>query len=318
MSEPTALILSDIYDFSTDLVAVRLEQAGIPFVRLNRRQFSDHRITLNPLAPELCIRDPSGLQRIESRINAVLFRQPVFLRNTPSIPLSPKEQLERSQWMAFLRSLCVFTNALWMNHPAATYVAESKPYQLTIASKCGFEVPRTLIGNDVHRIKEEFPGSLVVKSLDTVLLMDGDDCLFTYTKLNPGSEMTDYTVSDAPLLAQDLLDCKTDIRVTVVGANMFAVKITSNGRGIAGDWRLVPKENLEYEDIDLDCGVTKSCLKLTDKLGLSFAAIDLVQTPAGIYFIEVNPTGEWEWISTADRPIDVAIANWIERAVNRN
>jgi len=318
VSEPTALILSDIYDFSTDLVVLRLEEAGIPFVRLNRRQFSDYRITLDPLTPELCIRSPSEPDRTLSRISSVLFRQPVFLRNTPSTPLSPEIQLARSQWMAFLRSLCVFTDALWMNHPSATYLAECKPYQLTAAYECQFKVPRTLAGNDVNRIREEFPESLAIKSLDTVLLMDGDDCLFTYTKLNPGSEMTDQTVGDAPLLAQALLDCKTDIRVTVIEDTVFAVRITEEGRGIAGDWRLVPRDRLRYEDFDLDDEVRNSCVALTRKLGLHFAAIDLVQTPGGIYFIEVNPTGEWGWITTADRAIDSAIASWLERATYRN
>ena len=61
--------------------------------------------------------------------------------------------------------------------PAATYLAESKPYQLSVAASCGFQVPVTLATNDASSIRETFPGSLVIKSLDTVLLRDGDDCL---------------------------------------------------------------------------------------------------------------------------------------------
>lgn len=308
---PHVLILSGLYDFSTDLVALRLEEAGIPYVRLNREQLADHRLTLDPLVPELTIHGPAGTYDVGLDLRAVWFRQPVFLRNTPPAPLSPQEQLQRSQWMAFLRGLCVFRHAAWMNHPAATYLAESKPYQLSVATTCGFHVPATLASNDARRIRQNFPQSVVIKSLDTVLLREGDDCLFTYTTVNPSTELTDDAVAPAPLFAQRALEQKTDLRVTVVGDDVFAVRILSKGTGISGDWRVVPKADLEYRDIALDDDMADRCRQLTRCLGLSFAAIDLIETPEGTFFIEVNPTGEWGWLSTADRPIDHAIASWL-------
>ena len=57
---PHVLILSGLYDFSTDLVALQLQRAGINYVRLNREQLADHRLTLDPLVPELIIHGPSG------------------------------------------------------------------------------------------------------------------------------------------------------------------------------------------------------------------------------------------------------------------
>ena len=279
--KPHVLILSGLYDFSTDLVMLRLQHAGTPYVRLNREQFSDHRLTLDPLIPELTIRGPSGSYHIDRELGSVWFRQPVFLRNTPSVPLSPQEQLERSQWTAFLRGLCVFRHAAWMNSPTATYIAESKPYQLSIAASCGFQVPETLATNDASRIRDAFHDRLVIKSLDTVLLRDGDDCLFTYTTLNPVGQLNDETVHAAPLLAQRALEQKTDIRVTVIDKTVFAVRILSQGAAIAGDWRVVPKTELEFHDIVLCNDVTRQCQLLVRRLGLSFAAIDLIETPPG-------------------------------------
>ena len=308
---PHVLVLSGLYDFSTDLVVLQLQRAGVPYVRLNREQFSDHWLTLNPLAPELTIRGPSGNCRVGQEIRSIWFRQPVFLRNTPATPLSPDEQLERSQWMAFLRGLSVFRQAAWMNSPAATYIAESKPYQLSVAASCGFQVPETLATNDAGCIQEAFPESLIIKSLDTVLLRDGDDSLFTYTTLNPGSELNEKTVRAAPLLVQRALEEKTDLRVTVVGKKVFAVRILSNNSGISGDWRVVPKSELEFHDMVLSSSLIKKCQLLTNRLGLSFAAIDLIETPQGIFFIELNPTGEWGWLSTMERQIDSAIASWL-------
>ena len=308
---PRVLILSSLYDFSTDLVALRLESAGVPYLRLNREEFRDHRLTLDPLRCELKVLGPVGLHRVDSSLASVLFRQPVFLRNTPPLPLTAEEQLERSQWMGFLRGLCVFADAAWMNPPAATYLAESKPYQLAVASQCGFNVPETVASNDAARIRELFPDQLVVKSLDTVLLRDGTDCLFTYTTLNPDAELTDATVQAVPLLAQRALEFKADLRVTVVGTDVFAVRILSQGRGIRGDWRIVPKQDLEFQPFELSPDLSRCCLMLARLLGLSFAAIDLVETPEGTFFIEVNPTGEWGWLSNQEQPIDFVIAAWL-------
>lgn len=114
----SVLILSSLYDFSTDLVVLALKDAGVPYIRLNREQLIDHRLTLDPLVPNLTVHGPAGTYHVGRDLQAVWFRQPVFLRNTPPYPLSLEEQLERSQWMAFLRSLCVFRNAAWMNAPA--------------------------------------------------------------------------------------------------------------------------------------------------------------------------------------------------------
>lgn len=305
------LILSSIYDFSTDLVALRLESAGVPYLRLNREEFANQHLTLDPLVPEIRVNGSGGDRIVGPSLTSVFFRQPVFLRNAPSVALTPAEQLARSQWMAFLRGLCVFAGTAWMNAPTATYLAESKPYQLAIAAQCGFNVPKTVVTNDAARIRQVFPGPLVVKSLDTVLLRDGEDCLFTYTTLNPESDLSDRTVQAVPLLAQQLLNSKTDLRVTVVGRKVFAVRILSQGRGIHGDWRTVPREDVEFRSFDLGSKLARCCRLLTARLGLSFAAIDLVETPEGPFFIEVNPTGEWGWLSSPQQPIDSAIAAWL-------
>ena len=315
---PDVLILASRLDFSTDLVTIRLQDAGVPYVRLNREDLADHRLTLDPLGPELAIDGPCGTHRIGPELRAVWFRQPVFLRNTPGLPLTSEQQLERSQWMGFLRGLCVLSEAAWMNWPIATYIAESKPYQLAAAAQCGFEVPATLATNDAERARRAFPDGIAVKALDTVLLREGDDCLFTYTTLNPEIELNDSTVKDVPVLAQRALESKCDLRVTVVGEEVFSVRILAGGEPIRGDWRRTPRQDLEFHDCKLEPGIAERCRLLTRRLGLSFAAIDLIEDEEGTWFIEVNPTGEWGWLSNEERTIDVAIATWLGQCATRD
>lgn len=290
-----------------------LSRLNVPFLRLNREQLPGLRIALDPVSSTLRV-EGCGLDiHADSSLRSVWYRQPVFLRNTPSRGLSIQEQLERSQWMAFLRGLSVFDSVAWMNRPQSTYLAESKPYQLRIANRIGFAVPATLVTNDVSAIQALFSEAVVIKSVDTLLIRDGDDCLFPYTTVSQSSLISDHNLASAPVLAQTYLRNKIDLRVTVVGERVFAVKILRNGCGIEGDWRRHPRESLQFVDAELDDATVNRCLALVQRLGLVFGAIDLIEDNDGIHFIEINPTGEWAWLSSSERPIDSAIAEWLAR-----
>lgn len=308
---PEVLICSSLYDFSTDLVCVELDRIGVDYLRLNREHFKDYRISLDPLNPNITINVEECTYDVGPELKSIWFRQPVFLRNTPADPLSTSQQLERSQWTAFLRGLCVFDQVAWMNFPARTYLAESKPYQLYAASKCGFAVPKTCVSNDSFEIQNQFPEVAAIKSLDTVLVRDGDESLFTYTNVSNTSTICAETTRHAPMIAQKLLRNKIDLRVTVVGDKLFGVRVLAYGEGIEGDWRLVEDDTIQYEDVELSENLHLMCLELLKKLGLSFGAIDLVESHDQMYFIEVNPTGEWGWLNGASRPIAAAIALWL-------
>ena len=307
---PAVLMLTSVYDFSADLVALKLKEKNVSFLRINKEHLHDYRFSLSPVLPLLTIE--SRLEQepetwhIDSSIKSVWFRQPVFLRNTPANSLSIDEQLSRSQWSAFLRALSVFDHAAWMNWPQSTYLAESKPYQLLVASRCGFKIPNTIVGN-IASIKDN--EQAIIKSLDTVLLIENDDCLFTYSILT--GKLSEEEVVDAPFVIQEFISNKVDVRVTVIGNNISAVKILSNGNYIDGDWRIISKELLQYEDIILPEPVAKSCMALVLTLGLEFAAIDLLERKGCYYFLEVNPTGEWGWLNDAKRCFDALIADWL-------
>lgn len=308
------LILSSLFDFATDEVAAALEACGVGYVRLNKEQLTDHKLLLEPSEPLLTISGPAGYHVIDDSLQAVFFRQPVFYRSTPATSVSLNEQLQRTQWHAFLQALSVFRRAAWMNPPAATYAAESKPYQLAIAKSCGFTIPQTIVTNGPHWIRSWFPAELAVRTVDTVVLRDGDEQLFPYTSIISATELSDDSLKTAPVIAQEAIRNKTDLRVTVVGSEAFPVRIVENGHGIEGDWRLREKEALTFEDHALSGEELARCVGIIHKLGLSYGAIDLAETPDGITFIEVNPTGEWGWLSNPSRPISLAIAGWLAQA----
>lgn len=109
---------------------------------------------------------------------------------------------------------------------------------------------------------------------------------------------------------QEFLEDKQDIRVTVIGNMLFPISITKNGKNIYGDWRKNAKDTLQYKLETLPDDISNKIIELMNKLGILFGGVDLAFSNGKYYFIEVNPTGEWGWLSTYGTiPLEKAIVN---------
>jgi RimK-like ATP-grasp domain len=295
---PEILIISNKHDFATDHVVFQLRNKDSSYLRLNRDQFSDFKLALSPV-DQIFYGEGANLafEITPNSLKSVYFRAPVYLRDIHQSGLSPDEQLHRSQWAAFIRGLTVFDFALWINHPQATYQAEIKPFQLYLARKIGFDIPDTLISNSpvLGATVANEQSELIVKTLDTAILHSEEGDAFIYTNRLTKEEMQQGNFSSAPVVIQEALIPKVDIRVTVVCDKVFAVTITQKGHGIDGDWRL-QKRDLQYTPIELPAEINVNCRTLVKTMRLQFGAIDLALYKDKYYFLEINPTVEWAWL----------------------
>ena len=310
---PEVLIVTGKFDISTDYVVSKLLKKNANYLRLNTEDLPAYAINLDPILPRLDIRSADRNWVFDSNtLKAIYFRRPVFLREFGRAR-SKWERFLQPQWNAFERSLAVFQEPLWMNHPGATYCAEIKPLQLATAASVGFQIPHTLIGNDFNRIRKHSLNRIAMKPLDTVYIETDSEQTFAYTQF-VDSNMIDSSAQSAPAIYQEPITSKLDIRVTVVGDSVYSAVITDEaGAGIAGDWRLL-KSNCQFHPIQLPTAIARQSVQLTRKLGLNFGAIDLVLQKGRYLFIEINPTGEWSWlVESAKLPIDEAIANTLSR-----
>jgi Glutathione synthase/Ribosomal protein S6 modification enzyme (glutaminyl transferase) len=289
------LIISSSADYSTDLICCEFEKRGSSYFRLNRDQFSEFDILYRLSDNNLHVTVDNEDYVIDSKdLISVYFRAPVFLRSSNKT-YSLEEQLYKSQWSSFIRNLCVFESANWVNHPVNTYKAENKVLQLKIAKNSGFIIPKTFVGNTLpSELNEE--ELYIVKSIDTALFYDNGQEMFTYSTKTTGEELLGSELKAAPVIIQECLSNKIDIRVTIIGDKIFPVSVTNNGLSIDGDWRRTPKELLKYTPIKLPETVVESIQKTMKSLGLKFGGMDLAVVDDKYYFIEVNPTGEWGWL----------------------
>ena len=313
---PKVLVLGSRYDLSCDYVVSALRRSGHTYFRLNSEDLPSYSLCLDPCRRRLSCHTKDVRVEVDSdRLASVYFRRPTFLREASQVGRRPEEQFLRAQWGAFQRNLMVFDTARWVNHPTQTYEAEHKMIQLRTAHEVGFDIPLTSCLNSERFLGHQVSDSLVaIKGLDTVLVRTDTTEVFGYTNLMFRDELEEAELRGAPLVAQQALTDKLDLRVTVVEDEWWCASVTEGGSGIAGDWRL-KQSNVVFSEFALPHEVGVRCVELTRRLGLSFSAIDLALSDDRFFFLEVNPTGEWAWLQEeAQFPIACKLAELLRRS----
>ena len=308
---PQVLLLASKFDLACDYVVSHLKHRRASYFRLNTEDFDRLAIVAVPDERRVQINTENLEIRLQlPQLKSVYFRRGVYPREAFTPLHSADEQLVRTHRSAFMRNLMLFDSCLWINHPAATYKAEHKALQLAAAKQMGFAVPRTVITNHASgvRLVAQGDSQVAIKGLDTVIVRQDDMETFGYTTLMETTDAELAYLASAPLVAQEALTDKLDLRVTVVGDKAFCSSVEHQGQPIQGDWRLA-KSCASFRPYILPKGIATKCVQLTQHLGLVFGAIDLAIQDGTYYFLEINPTGEWAWlVDQSNLPIDQAIA----------
>jgi glutathione synthase/RimK-type ligase-like ATP-grasp enzyme len=103
-----------------------------------------------------------------------------------------------------------------------------------------------------------------------------------------------------PGIFQERIDKSYELRITVIGSRIFAVKIDSQALAETQlDWRHA-QHDVAYEVATLPNEITMKINAFMQSLGLVYGAFDFIVTPDGRYvFLEVNPGGAYMWVEAA-------------------
>ncbi len=317
MTPSTVLVISTKVDLATDAVVECLRARGTTIYRLNTEDYPFQKtLAYYPSADTaneqwlLCNGKPIGVP------TAIWYRRV----RTPETPQGMDEGVAtfcREEARAAIIGAVLGRPSKWMSHPQAIWTAEFKPHQLQLASSLGLTIPRTVITNDPERVRLAFHefGEMIIKPTRSGhFVKDGSDYSI-YTSRILEQHLDDLESARwSPSIYQEHITKKFDIRVTIVGDRCFSAAIDSPSDPEARvDWRRTANPQLPHYPHDLPRPLELQLLKLMRKLGLTFGAIDLVQTPSGDYvFLEVNPSGQWLWIDDMlNLGISNAIAEWL-------
>jgi glutathione synthase/RimK-type ligase-like ATP-grasp enzyme len=214
--------------------------------------------------------------------------------------------------------------AIWMNAARADMrLDQNKLYGAIVADRMGFTtIPTALTDSpdDWRRLVQLYGrrGDLAVKPVASwAATVDGEDAAIgTYTtrlSVEDALALAD-TVCLAPVLLQPYIEKKHELRVTVVGDEVFSCKIDSQASDrTATDWRHYDFDRTPHEAVDLGSTVTSKLRQFMQATGLVYAAFDFIVCPNGhLIFVEVNPAGQFGWIEAlTGLPISDAIASWL-------
>lgn len=187
---------------------------------------------------------------------------------------------------------------LVLNRAAAMASNRSKPYQLALIRRLGFDVPPTLVTNDPARVRAfhaRHPRVIYksISSVRSIVREVGADDLARLDRIRA-----------CPVQFQALVE-GLDIRVHVVGSQVFATACASP----VVDYRYA-EGAAELTPYDLPEPVANRCVALAQALDLPVAGIDLKRRPDGGWTcFEVNPSPGFSWFEAATgQPIARAIA----------
>ena len=312
----TVLVLTEPGDTTADLVVTELAGRG---ARVFRMDTGDFPLTVGVSAwfdgtwhGE--IHSPDGTLDLRD-VRGVYCRRPTAF-TFPSSMTDAERRFAAREARRGIGGLLMSLPCGWVNHPSRVADAEYKPYQYTVAAACGLEVPRTVITNipdDADQHAAHLGGEVVYKTLASATIPDGDRVKLIYTTAVTAADMADSRVALTAHQFQQRVPKQRDVRAIVVGDRVYAVNIlvddTTQAAGGLLDWR-ADYDALLYEPTTLPRQVEAGLLRMTDRLGLSFAASDFLVGPDGRHvFVDLNPNGQWGWIQDATGlPIAAALA----------
>ena len=315
MTADTVLLVTASYDPTPTYVGAALECLGVPFFRLDTDRFpSEVRASFDPHG-DILIYD--GERSISGRdIKSVWYRRNV-VPNLPDHLASGIREFCARETRAFLEGvLAALPTQHWWSSPQAIWSAERKPYQLAVAVQLGFTLPRTIVTNQqtaVRSFAEE--RVLIAKAVSSGYISEPDGMQAIFTSAVDSDDLENLDgLSLAPVIFQERVEKESDIRVTVVGDNVYCAEILSQSQASSMiDWRATDDPHLEHRMHELPPSLASRCRHLVSRLGLGFGAIDLALKPDGTYvFFEINPNGEWLWLEDQlGLPISSSIAAWL-------
>jgi hypothetical protein len=245
-------------------------------------------------------------------IDAIWCRRLELGRGLPSQLSEGMRRASTAEAAAVLMGALADTDAFWLDPPHRTRRARNKAYQLRVAREVGIDVPRTLETNDPREARAfiaELGRPVIAKMYNDARFNDGT----VYTNvLSPDDIDALDALRACPMILQEAVDKRSELRVALAGQRLFAVELPHDGLDHASrvDWRRTGGQTLDrWRTVDLPPDLEARLQRFYGLLGVHYSSTDLVHTPDGrMVLLESNVVGESFWIGE-HHPLPEALAD---------
>jgi glutathione synthase/RimK-type ligase-like ATP-grasp enzyme len=303
------LIITSESDIHADAVIKALQESGVEAIRLNSESFiqqseyhfawgTEGKMTNNTLYFRDSLRQAKD-------IKVIWWRKPEDFLPYASVtdPWAIKyAHQETESLMLSLHSL--FPKAKWVNNYYNMRLPSHRINQIPVAQQLGIFVPPTIVTNcyqpALNFIKKH--RDCIVKPMSYSGFLHQDKPYGCYTRSIDIEtlEALRESIHLAPLFLQRRIAKKAEYRVTLIGHQHFVCRLDVkhlDDPDANMDWRVIEPEKVTHIPDMLPDAYIQKLRGMLDVFGLNFGAFDIIRDDDDkLYFIELNPNGQWYWI----------------------
>jgi hypothetical protein len=182
----------------------------------------------------------------------------------------------------------------WISHPEATIRSSDKVYQLEIANRSGFRVPKTVIAqcsSDVAELYRICGGQIIVKPI-----VGADQQFLETRRITSPDDYSEDSYNACPSLYQEYIDGTKHLRLLSMAHKSLCGIIETERL----DWRMDPTVKVVPWPVPDDVHVRVR--NVLESLGLEMGIVDIKLTSEGeLVWFEVNPQGQFLFLEPLTR-----------------
>lgn len=302
------LVLTHSKDVTTDVVLEKL--LDLEVFRFNIDLWKDYDWHVDQKT--FLLRDPLGRTCTDEKTHAVYLRKLLFDPVLIDVPAGGSEEAwtrgeVEALWLG-LRDLAMETQRLALVHPSP-FGRWNKIRQMRVAAQY-FRVPDW---SAYHSKICPLPDPIVVKSFGQSNTGNGGILAVRevdFTQLSP----------DYPWFVQQSITLAThDVTVACVGKKLFAYQLSRES--FEGQDCRFPSalQELPWQRFELTTNEEESIRSFMQATGFTYGRIDFLRDSEGLWFLEVNPNGQFAWLDPESQDgLIEAVADEIRKVYTRN
>jgi len=263
-AEDCVLLVGRPVDAEFEMLARRLRRAGVPVVRTDRDTFAG-RAVLDPL---------TGVVELAGRTLRPSLLWARFL-DAPGVTRALTDQV--SLWGRAV-----------IGGPGPGGLRQARD-----AQEAGVRVPWTLVTTDPGTVlARRGADRFVVKAVDEhVREAEPGRHEWSYPAIADRAGLAAWAPTGVPVVVREYVPHTAEFRVYAIGTELVGFQV---GKSRPEDLWLRPDE-VSVTPAPLDEQIRATVRRLADRWALAYGAFDLLATPDGPVFLEVNVSGDWRW-----------------------
>lgn len=215
------LIVSESDDEHAAVISNRMTQRSLEWSWLQTDKFSEQKQAWSIDS----LNDRMDCSWVSQSIGSIWYRKRYTLPLTTQDSIAAFVQQEED---GLLNSILLqYKHCRWVSRLESLVAARPKINQLVVARRMGFQVPDTIVTNDVARLHEfhvRHKGEVVAKPIQTQVVKTNEGSLVVGTRYLPFHAIP-ASVSATSCYAQERLVIEAEIRVIVFGMLTFAFRM---------------------------------------------------------------------------------------------